>query len=185
MSTGGSMEADRALREQVLNMVPQQRPFRFIQDILELDEEHCVGVYRFDPDEYFYRGHFPGVPVTPGVILIETMAQTGVVAFGLYLSMIGGKGNNRFDNFVTLFTMAENVEFTGVVSPGESVVVTGKKIYFRGNQIKVAVSMKRPTGEEVCCGILSGKGVPRAQFEKKSEPSPATGVESRTEEREA
>ena len=85
------MEADRFMRERILAMVPQQHPFRFIEEILELDEEHIVGVYRFRSDEYFYRGHFPGLPITPGVILIETMAQTGVVAFGLYLSCFRGE----------------------------------------------------------------------------------------------
>ena len=50
-----------------------------------LDEEQIVGAYRFREDAFFYRGHFPGRPITPGVILIETMAQIGVVAFGMYL----------------------------------------------------------------------------------------------------
>jgi len=176
------MEADRFMRERVLTMVPQQHPFRFIEDILELDEEHVVGVYRFRKDEYFYRGHFPGLPITPGVILIETMAQTGVVAFGLYLAMIAGKGKTGNRDTVTLFTLAENVEFTGVVSPGELVMITGKKIYFRGNQIKVDVSMTRPNGEVVCSGVLAGKGVPRAEFEKKRERLPADSGECRTEE---
>ena len=176
------MEADRFMRERVLGMVPQQHPFRFIEDILELDDQHVVGVYRFQKNEYFYRGHFPGLPITPGVILIETMAQTGVVAFGLYLATIAGKGKNGYSDNVTLFTLAENVEFTGVVSPGELVVITGRKIYFRGNQIKVAVSMTRPNGEEVCSGILAGKGVPRAEFEEKRERCPADSSEGRVEE---
>jgi 3-hydroxyacyl-[acyl-carrier-protein] dehydratase len=91
------MEADRSMRERVLALVPQRRPFRFIEEILELDEEHIVGAYRFRSDEYFYPGHFPGLPVTPGVILIETMAQTGVVAFGLYLNLLRGKGERPIE----------------------------------------------------------------------------------------
>lgn len=158
------MEADRLMRERVLAAVPQQPPFRFIDEILSVDKKEIVGVYRFRSDEYFYEGHFPGLPITPGVILIETMAQTGVVAFGLYLSMLPGEKQREIEDLVTLFTLAENVEFTGVVSPGERVTVTGKKVYFRNNQLKVAVSMARQDGEEVCSGILAGKGVPRVQF---------------------
>jgi 3-hydroxyacyl-[acyl-carrier-protein] dehydratase len=163
------MEADRATKERILAMVPQQPPFRFIDDILVMDEEHIVGTYRFRSDEYFYRGHFPGLPITPGVILIETMAQTGVVAFGLYLSTLPGGKQKGIEDPITLFTMAENVEFTGVVGPGESMTIRGKKVYFRGNQLKVDISMSRPGGEEVCSGILTGKGVPRVQFSMQTE----------------
>ncbi|MCE5264733.1 MAG: beta-hydroxyacyl-ACP dehydratase [Deltaproteobacteria bacterium] len=164
------MEADRFMRERVLEMVPQRHPFRFIEDILELDEKHIVGVYRFASDEYFYRGHFPGFPVTPGVILIETMAQTAVVAFGLYLNLLRGQSGKQMDDLITLFTFAENVEFTEVVRPGDLVMVTGRKVYFRGNQIKVDCAMTRPDGSAVCSGLLAGKGIPRAQFAAKGAP---------------
>jgi len=157
------------MKERVLSMVPQQPPFRFIDDILVLDEEHIIGTYRFRSDEYFYRGHFPGLPITPGVILIETMAQTGVVAFGLYLSTLPGGKQKGIEDPITLFTLAENVEFTGVVGPGECVTITGKKVYFRGNQLKVDISMARPNGEEVCSGTLAGKGIPRVQFSMQQE----------------
>ena len=70
---------------EVLTMVPQQEPFRFIDEIVELDSEHIVAQYTFPESSDFYRGHFPGNPITPGVILIETAAQAGVVAFGIYL----------------------------------------------------------------------------------------------------
>jgi len=155
------MAADRETMIRILNSVPQEYPFRFIDDILELDDEHIVGTYRFREDEYFYKGHFPDQPITPGVILIEAMAQTGVVAFGLYLHMRHMHTTvEDAKKLTTLFTLAEGVEFTGVVHPGERVIVKGHKIYFRMGNLKMKVSMERENGETVSFGILAGKGVP-------------------------
>ena len=176
------MEADRILRGRILEMVPQRHPFRFIGEILELDEEHIIGVYRFRRNEYFYRGHFPGLPITPGVILIETMAQTGVVAFGLYLDLLRGKEEKQIEDPFPLFTLAEKVEFSGVVRPGELVRIAGRKVYFRGNQIKVDCVMTRPDGDEVCSGTLAGKGVPWEKFMEQKERDPAPIVAARVKE---
>ncbi|MGZ6236425.1 MAG: 3-hydroxyacyl-ACP dehydratase FabZ family protein [Syntrophales bacterium] len=155
------MAADRETMTRILNSVPQKHPFRFIDDILELDDEHIVGAYRFREDEYFYKGHFPGQPITPGVILIETMAQTGVVAFGLYLHMRQTHTTvEDAKKLTTLLTLAEGVEFTGVVHPGERVIVKGHKVYFRMGNLKMKVTMERENGEAVSFGILAGRGVP-------------------------
>ena len=154
------MAADQEMRDLILRSVPQQHPFRFIDEILELSENHIVGAYRFRKDEYFYRGHFPDRPITPGVLLIETMAQTGVVALGLYLTMLqGNKSLEETKEMITLFTMAEEVEFDGIVAPGERVVVRGEKIYFRRGSLKTKVKIERENGELVCFGTLAGTGV--------------------------
>ena len=154
------MEADADLKQEVLALVPQKEPFRFIDEIISLDDEKIVGAYRFREDEYFYRGHFPGHPITPGVILIETMAQTGVVAFGIYL--LSRQKNMRPSQMnlpVSLFSLADGVEFKKIVGPGERVIVKAKKIYFRKNFIKANVSMEKENGEIICFGELSGVGV--------------------------
>jgi len=154
------MEADAGLKQEILQLVPQQKPFRFIDEIISLDDERIVGAYRFREDEYFYRGHFPGNPITPGVILIETMAQVGVVAFGIYL--LSRQRNMRpaqMDMPLSLFTLADGIEFKKIVSPGERVIIKGKKIYFRKNIIRASVSMERENGEIICFGELSGVGV--------------------------
>ncbi len=153
------MEADRKRVQEILSLVPQQYPFRFIDDILEVDENHIVGIYRFRSNEYFYGGHFPGHPVTPGVILIETMAQTGVVAFGIYQLIRKGMPADQIKQLVTLFAMVDNCEFTGIVSPGETIVIKGEKIYLRRGNLKTKVSMERKNGEMVCCAVLTGRGV--------------------------
>ncbi len=154
------MEADDSLKQEVLQLVPQKEPFRFVDEIISLDDEQIVGAYRFREDEYFYRGHFPGNPITPGVILIETMAQVGVVAFGIYL--LSRQKNMRPGDMklpVSLFSLADGVEFRQIVKPGERVIIKAKKIYFRKVTIKANVSMEKENGEIICFGELSGVGV--------------------------
>jgi 3-hydroxyacyl-[acyl-carrier-protein] dehydratase len=154
------MAADRDIFEKILGAIPQQPPFRFIDDLLEADREHIVGTYRFREDEFFYKGHFPENPITPGVILVEAMAQTGVVAFGLYLFMTEQKGSAEgAKKLTTLFTVLEEVEFRGIVKPGERVIIRGEKIYFRKGSLKTRISMTRENGELVCTGVLAGMGV--------------------------
>ncbi|MGA2781178.1 MAG: beta-hydroxyacyl-ACP dehydratase [Smithella sp.] len=154
------MEADAAIKQEILELVPQQAPFRFIDEIISLDEEQIVGAYRFREDEFFYRGHFPGRPITPGVILIETMAQIGVVAYGMYLLACQRHVRpSQMKGPLSLFSLADGVEFKGIVKPGERVIVRGKKIYMRRGALKVDISMERENGEIVCVGKLAGMGV--------------------------
>lgn len=150
---------DASFKTMVLDLIPQQRPFRFIDEIVEVDENKITAVYRFREDEYFYRGHFPDYPVTPGVILIETMAQAGVVALGISILLHQQKTVSDIKKMKTLFTMAESVEFTGMVSPGEKVVISGEKVYFRRGSIKTKAGIARENGESVCNGVLMGTGV--------------------------
>lgn len=144
---------------EVLARVPQQEPFRFIDEITELDDEHIVASYRFREDADFYRGHFPGNPITPGVILVETMAQAGVVALGLYLCALE-RSPEELEKLITVFTDA-NVEFSGTVSPGERVTTVGRKTFFRRLKLRSEVEMMLDDGTVVCSGVLSGIGIPR------------------------
>ncbi len=143
---------------ELLALVPQQEPFRFIDEILEVDDDHIVSRCRYRPDADFYRGHFPGNPITPGVILVETMAQTGVVALGLYL-VAKQAGREALNGVVTMFTDCA-ADFSGVVLPGETVTVHAKKVFFRRNKIRSTVEMRRSDGSVVCSGTCSGMGVP-------------------------
>ena len=142
---------------EVLAAVPHRPPFRFIDEILELDDDHIVAAYRFPADGDFYRGHFPGNPITPGVLLLEAMAQAGVVAHGIYL--LGRRDPAAGGASLTLFTEA-SVEFLGVVRPGERVLIRGRKVLFRRRFLRSSVELALEDGRVVCSGTLSGMGVP-------------------------
>jgi len=138
--------------------MPHRPPFRFVDEIVELDDAHIVAAYRFREDADFYRGHFPGNPITPGVLLLEAMAQAGVVAHGIYL-LGAPDGVETRPPMLTLFTDA-TVEFTGIVRPGQRVLIHGRKLIFRRRMLRSSVEMEIEGGTVVCRGTLSGLGVP-------------------------
>jgi len=143
---------------EVLARIPQQDPFRFIDEILEIDDEHVVAAYRWREDSDFYRGHFPGNPVTPGALLVESMAQAAVVALGIYL--LEKESPEASGKLVTLFTDV-NVEFSGMVRPGQRVLIRGRKLFFRRRKLRSESEMRLEDGTLVCSGTLSGMGVAR------------------------
>ncbi|MFV2072557.1 MAG: 3-hydroxyacyl-ACP dehydratase FabZ family protein [Thermoanaerobaculales bacterium] len=142
---------------EILAELPQQEPFRFVDEILEIGDEEIVAAYRFREDHDFYRGHFPGNPVTPGVILVEAMAQVGVVALGIYL-LARQEGIDEVRKVVTMFTDMQ-VDFTGIVRPGDRVITTGRKVFFRRLKLRSTVEMRLEDGSVVCSGIVSGMGM--------------------------
>jgi 3-hydroxyacyl-[acyl-carrier-protein] dehydratase len=151
------MAASSLTPAEVLDAMPQRPPFRFVDEIIELDDDHIVAAYRFRADADFYRGHFPGNPITPGVLLLEAMAQAGVVAHGIYL-LGGGQAAEARPPLLTLFTDA-TVEFTGIVRPEQRVLIRGRKLFFRRRMLRSSVEMEIEDGTVVCRGTLSGMGV--------------------------
>jgi 3-hydroxyacyl-[acyl-carrier-protein] dehydratase len=145
--------------QKLLARLPQQEPFRFIDEILEVDDDHIEAAYTWRPDAEFYRGHFPGNPLTPGVLLVESMAQAGVVALGIYL-VSKAKSAQETEKLVTVFTDAQ-VEFSGIVRPGDRVLISGRKLFFRRLKLRSEVEMRLEDGSVVCSGVLSGMGVAR------------------------
>lgn len=140
--------------EKILALIPQQAPFRFIDRILEIDNDRVMGQYTFRQDEWFYRGHFPGRPVTPGVILLETMAQIGIVTLALHKLLEEGKDPAAY---LTLFQDAQ-VEFLVPVFPGDTVTVKAEATVWRRGKIKAKIDLFK--GEELAVsGVLAGMGV--------------------------
>jgi len=141
----------------ILELLPQQEPFRFVDEILEIDDDHIVAKYTFRPDADFYRGHFPGNPITPGVLLVEAMAQTGVVALGIYL-VARERSVEDVRRVLTVFTDV-NAEFSGVVRPGDTVTIRARKVFFRRMKLRADVEMRKDDGSLVATAMVAGMGV--------------------------
>lgn len=136
--------------EEIISKLPHQKPFLFVDELLHADENGVTGTYRYDENLYFYKGHFKDNPVTPGVILTETMAQIGLVCLGIYLL------NNDVNSKTIMALTSTDIEFFKPVFPNEKVKVISEKIYFRFGKLKCNVIMKNEAGDEVCKGIIAG-----------------------------
>jgi 3-hydroxyacyl-[acyl-carrier-protein] dehydratase len=145
---------DNILHQNILAAIPHRAPFRFIDEIIEVNESTCVGTYRFKKEEFFYSGHFPEIPITPSVILVETMAQIGLIPLGM-VNLLKEKPEQDFDQIKPIFTDS-NVTFKKVVYPETRVTVEAENIYFRLNRLKAKVKLQDEKGHICCSGILSG-----------------------------
>ena len=134
----------------ILSKLPYSKPFLFVDKIIKIDENGVEGEYTFDANLDFYKGHFKDNPITPGVILIEVMAQIGLVCLGVFLL------NEKVNKNTLIALTSTDIEFLKPVFPNEKVRVISEKIYFRFGKLKCKVRMQNEKREIVCSGTISG-----------------------------
>ena len=98
----------------IMKILPHRPPMLLVDKILELSKQHVIGVKNVTMNEDFFRGHFPGYPVMPGVLLVEAMAQCGGI---LVLKTVPDP-----ENYLTYFMKIDGVKFRQQVGPGDTVV---------------------------------------------------------------
>ena len=98
--------------EQVLNAIPHRPPFLFVDRIVELTETRIKTTKEISPEEPFFKGHYPGNPIMPGVLICESIFQTGAIL----LSKITGS----ISEGIPVLTRVNNAKFKSMVKPGDT-----------------------------------------------------------------
>jgi 3-hydroxyacyl-[acyl-carrier-protein] dehydratase len=128
-------------------LIPHRWPFLLVDRIVEYEpaEKRIVGVKGVTATEWFFQGHFPGLPVMPGVIQVEALAQT----MAIYVATQPGFGDR-----IGLFAGIDEVRFKRVVVPGDTLrlEITMEKLGSRFGKGRGVASVD---GEVACEGLLS------------------------------
>ncbi len=111
-------------KEEIKNIIPQRDPFLMIDEVEEyVPGESAIAYKNVNEQEWYFKGHFPDNPIMPGVLIAESLAQTGAVAI---LSMEENKGKNA------LFGGIDKMKFKRKVVPGDRLKLEVKIIKRKG-----------------------------------------------------
>lgn len=102
--------------QQIQKIIPHRPPFLLVDKIIDIDENHVVGIKNVTMNEPHFVGHFPQEPVMPGVLIIEALAQAGGI-FVLHQTP-------EAEKYLTYFLKIEEAKFREKVIPGDILVLT-------------------------------------------------------------
>ena len=101
---------------EILKRIPQKDPFLFISDIIEQGEDKIITNYQISGNEDFFKGHFPHMPIMPGVLLCEAAFQTGAL-------LMSYKFETGLDGKTAVVSRVNNAKFKNLVRPGDNLII--------------------------------------------------------------
>mgnify|MGYP000154093940 CR=1 FL=1 len=133
-------------KEQIKEIIPQREPFLMIDEVEEYIPGESAVAYKYvNEEEWYFKGHFPGNPIMPGVLITESLAQAGAIAI---LSKEENKGKIAF------FGGIKNCRFKGQVTPGDVLemecVLTKQK-----GPVGIGEAIAKVNGKVVCKAELT------------------------------
>lgn len=111
----------------LMTMIPHRYPFLLVDRLVDIRRDHsAIGIKNVTVNENFFQGHFPGHPVMPGVLIVESMAQT---AAALVIETLGADKGIPIVYFMSI----DNAKFRKPVTPGDALRIHVTKDRRRGN----------------------------------------------------
>jgi 3-hydroxyacyl-[acyl-carrier-protein] dehydratase len=112
--------------EDIQALIPHRPPFLYVDRIVEITQEHITTQIRIDPDEPFFRGHYPGNPVVPGVLVCEAIFQSGALLVANIIQNAPATGEAT--RGIPVLTRIREAKFKKMVLPGDLLEIEAKLI---------------------------------------------------------
>ena len=129
----------------VTELIPHRPPFLFVDEIVSESADSLIARRTWRAEEDFYRGHYPGAPITPGVLLCEAVFQTGGLLMSRQAQAVGGKPGEG----VPLLAKISDVRFRNPVYPGDTVLIEVTKKEAMGGFTMMSGAVKKADGTRV------------------------------------
>jgi len=134
----------------VTDLIPHRPPFLFVDEIVSETADGLVAKRTWRADEDFYRGHYPGAPITPGVLLCEAVFQTGALFMARQAQAAGGKpGDGAGGGGVPLLAKISDVRFRSPIYPGDTIVIEVKRKEVLAGFSMMSGAIKKADGTRV------------------------------------
>jgi 3-hydroxyacyl-[acyl-carrier-protein] dehydratase len=129
----------------VQELLPHRYPFLLVDKVIEIEEgKRAVGIKNVTINEPFFQGHFPGNPIMPGVLIVEAMAQVGLIAL---------KTMDEYKDKLGVFTGMDGIRFKKQVKPGDTLRIEVELVKIRRG-IGVAEGVAYVGDELACKGTI-------------------------------
>ena len=130
---------------QITDLIPHRPPFLFVDEIVSESADGLIAKRTWRAEEDFYRGHYPGAPITPGVLLCEAVFQTAACYMALKARAAGATPGEG----VPLIAKISEVRFRSPVYPGDTILVEVRQKDALGGFTMLGGSIKKPDGTRV------------------------------------
>lgn len=118
---------------EIMKLLKQRPPFLLVDRVTDYDDTHVTGYKNVTINETFFQGHFPGQPVMPGVLILESMGQVASI-------MVGLKLGKEQESKIAFFAGADKIRFRKPVRPGDKLVTKAELLKARGTSGKAKVT---------------------------------------------